>query len=479
MGLASAPLNLDPRYATDAASERINRLLYQRLVTFDEHSMPVPGIADWQRLSPRRYRFRLNDSAGRFTHGRKLNADDVIATYGFVLDPDNASPKRSALVLIDEMIRRDERTVDFILSRADPLFPAYLALEILPAELIAGEHDFARQPVGSGPFAFDAWPAAAKLLLKRRRDNRIFEFIEVKNPTVRVLKLMRGEIDMLQNDISPELIGYLQAQSGIEIERRDGTNYSYLGFNLEDPHTADPRVRRAIAHAIDRKAIIEHVMRGAARQAEALLPPEHWAGASSLAAYDFDPDSAIKLLGDAGYGAANPLRLVYKTSSDPYRIRLATVIQSQLKAVGIELELRSYDWGTFFGDIKAGNFQLYSLSWVGIRTPDVFRYIFASDSKPPTGANRGRYSSLDVDRLLLEVESADTLARQADIYHRIQRLLHNDLPYVPLWYEAQVFASSPRVSGYRLMSDGNYDGLASVKLQYPEEPRDGRIAVAH
>ena len=155
------------------------------------------------------------------------------------------------------------------------------------------------------------------------------------------------------------------------------------------------------------------------------------------------------------------------------------MIQSQLKAVGIEVELRSYDWGTFFGDIKGGNFQLYSLSWVGIRTPDIFRYIFASDSLPPAGANRGRYSSLAVDRLLQQVESAGTLERQANLYHRIQQQIHQDLPYVPLWYEAQVSASNPRISGYRLMADGNYDGLGLVRLRQSQEARDAQIAAAY
>ncbi|MES9973701.1 MAG: ABC transporter substrate-binding protein, partial [Candidatus Thiodiazotropha sp.] len=134
---------------------------------------------------------------------------------------------------------------------------------------------------------------------------------------------------------------------------------------------------------------------------------------------------------------------------------------------------------TFFGDIKGGNFQLYSLSWVGIRTPDIFRYVFGSDSLPPTGANRGRYASHAVDRLLRQVESADTLESQADLYHRIQQQLHQDLPYLPLWYEAQVSASNPRVSGYRLMTDGNYDGLEQVRLRQPEETSDAQIAVAH
>ncbi|MES9993953.1 MAG: ABC transporter substrate-binding protein [Candidatus Thiodiazotropha sp.] len=473
MGLASAPINLDPRYATDATSERINRLLYQRLVALDERSMPIPEIADWQSLSPSHYRLRLNQKTGHFSHGPRLDADDVIATYEYVLDPDRASPKRSGIVMIKQVVKVDDNTIDFRLTRADPLFPAYLTLDILPAELIDTDHDFSRSPAGSGPFTFEAWPQPGKLVLKRRGDNRSFEFVEVKNPTVRVLKLLRGEIDMLQNDISPELIVHLQSQPGIEVERRDGSNFTYIGFNLKDPHTAKPKVRRAIAHAIDRGAIIRYLMHGAARQAEALLPPEHWAGANSLEPYAYDPQQAVSLLREAGYDSANPLRLVYKTSSDPYRIRLATVIQSQLKAVGIEVELRSYDWGTFFGDIKAGNFQLYSLSWVGIRTPDIFRYVFASDSLPPSGANRGRYVSDAVDRLLKQVESADSLQGQGELYRRIQQHLHQDLPYLPLWYEGQVVAADARISGYRLMRDGNYDGLGEITDRRQQGTGDG------
>jgi peptide/nickel transport system substrate-binding protein len=485
MGLASAPMNLDPRYATDATSERINRLLYQRLVTFDEQSMPIPGIAHWEQRSPLQYRLHIGPKAGRFSHGRRLVADDVVATYRHVLDEQHASPKRSPLMLIERLRQIDESTIDFMLSRADPLFPAYLTLGILPADLIADDHDFAQNPVGSGSFDFHAWPRAGKLQLVRRDDGQMFEFVEVKNPTVRVLKLLRGEIDILQNDISPELIGYLESQPGIEIVQRNGSNFTYIGFNLLDPHTGDSRVRQAIAHAIDRVAIIEHVMHGSARRAEALLPPEHWAGAPSLTAYEYNPQRAISLMNEAGYSRVDPLHLVYKTSSDPFRIRLATVIQSQLRTIGIEVELRSYDWGTFFGDIKGGNFQLYSLSWVGIRTPDIFSYIFGSDSQPPAGANRGRYTSQRVDRLLEQVKRAETLVNQAALYQQIQQQLHLDLPYLPLWYEAQVSASNRRISGYRLMMDGNYDGLQQVKLTdqvtmiQPGAAKHARITVAH
>ncbi|MEW8625783.1 MAG: ABC transporter substrate-binding protein [Candidatus Thiodiazotropha sp.] len=464
MGLANAPLNLDPRFATDATSERLNRLLYQRLVEFDPNSMPKPGIASWEAISPIHYRFTLNDHAGKFGHGEKLNARDVVTTYRQVLEPALASPKQASLELIASMEAVDEQRIDFHLKRADPLFPAYLTLDILPAELIEQNHDFAREPVGSGAFDLIAWPQAGELHLQRRSDGQVFHLVTVNNPTVRVLKLLRNEIDLLQNDLSPELIGYLRSQPVVSVEQQPGSNYTYIGFNLQDRLTGELGIRQAIAHAIDRQAIIHWVMQGAARQAESLFPPEHWA-ADQLTAYEYNPEKARELLAGLGYSNSNPLRLIYKTSSDPFRIRLATVIQSQLKAVGIEVDLRSYDWGTFFGDIKQGNFQLYSLSWVGIRTPDIYRDIFASDSLPPSGANRGRYVSKTVDQLLNRAEQADNLSVQADLYHQVAAELHRDLPYIPLWYEDQLSAQGSRINGYKLRSDGNYDGLAQVKLK--------------
>ncbi len=145
-------------------------------------------------------------------------------------------------------------------------------------------------------------------------------------------------------------------------------------------------------------------------------------------------------------------------------MRLATIIQDQLADVGIDVELRTYDWGTFYGDIKAGNFQMYSLAWVGIKMPDIFRYVFHSNSIPPAGANRGRFVDVAVDRLIERAENESSLEAQARHYRELQALVLRQLPYVPLWYEDQVFASRRGVSGYRVEPDGNYDGLIHVRV---------------
>ncbi len=462
-GLAVAPVNLDPRTATDAASERINRLIYARLIKYDEHARPVPSLATWRQLTPTHYRFFLGQHGRKFDDGTRLRADDVAATYRSVLDPASASPLRDGLSMIERIVPRDADTVDFYLNRPETLFPGYLTLGILPAEKIAARHPFHRSPIGSGDFHLVSWERDGRLRLQRNSDRQRVSFEQVNDPTMRVLKLLRGEIDLLQGDLPPELLAYLQQRSEIEVQRVAGNTFAYVGFQLQDPVCARPEVRRAIALGIDRRAIVRHLFHGAARQASALLPPEHWAGNPRLAVIEPDPERARALLARAGYGADNRLQLSYKTSSDPLRLRIATILQQQLARIGVDLRIQSYDWGTLFGDIKAGRFQLYGLAWVGIESPDIFRYAFHSHSVPPAGANRGRYTDTLSDALIDQARAAPTSARQADLYRRLQRRLLERLPYVPLWHEDQYAASSARVRGYQVAANGSYDGLREIQ----------------
>jgi len=467
-GLANAPVNLDPRLASDATSARINRLLYRRLVDFDDHYRPQPGLARWEQLDPLHYRFHLDPARAPFHDGTPLTAGDVAATYRSILAPGSASPHQGTLQLIEAIEVIDDDTVDFRLQHADPLFPGYLAIGIVPARGIAAAHPFASQPLGSGPFRFRDWPEPGRLQLTRLADGQVVEFLRVGDPVVRVLKLLRGELDLLQNDLPAELIGYLEEQPGIRVTQVPGSNFAYLGFNLADPACGDLRVRQAIAHAIDRDAIMRHVLGGAARPAASVLGAQHWAGNPALAAPGYDPELARDYLRQAGYSRHHPLHLSYKTSTDPVRLRIATIIQQQLAGIGIELDIGSYDWGTFFGDIKAGNFQLYSLMWVGIKTPDIFRYAFHSSSLPPEGANRGRLADDRLDVLIERAGQGGTLEQQAVAYRAVQARLLELLPYAPLWYEDHVLASRAGIEGYALASDGNYDGLLQVRKQLPD-----------
>ncbi|WP_455198097.1 ABC transporter substrate-binding protein [Kaarinaea lacus] len=461
-GIASAPVTLDPRFATDATSSRINRLIYSRLVEFNEQQLPVPGLASWELITPAHYRFTLKQERANFHDGSELTAADVKATYDSILDPATASPHRATLSMVSRVEAVDRDTVDFYLATPDLLFPAYLVIGIMPADKIVSGHPLHLSPVGNGPFRFVSWPEQGNLVLEREKDRQLLRLIRVKDETVRVLKLVRGEIDIIQNDLSPELIGYLKKQEGLHVTQVRGSNFTYLGFNLEDPLAGQINVRRAIAMAIDRDAIIQYVMGGAARPASALLLPDHWAGNPELNPVPFNPEMAKSLLAQSGFSISNPLQLTYKTSTNALRLRIATVLQSQLREVGVNVNLQSYDWGTFYGDIKAGNFQVFSLSWVGVKTPDIFKYVFQSDSVPPNGANRGRFKDEETDRLIKVAADAGELEVQAETYRKIQSRLLEKLPYVPLWYEDHVYVIRDGISGYGTGLDGNYDGLVNV-----------------
>ena len=449
--ISQAPLNLDPRYATDAASERVNRLIYQPLVDFDAASKPAPILASWVMLDDKQYRFTLIKNRAPFHNNAPLNAADVKATYDSFLTLKD-SPLTAEFANIDSIKVEAEDALLFTLKQADTHFPAKLIIGILPKDLIEKannkNYDFSHNPVGNGALKFVSWDN--KLQLQRVKDGVNITLQEVKDPTVRVLKLLRGEVDLLQGDLPPELVKYLQSQPEINVKTSVGANYSYLGLNMQDVNLKQQKVRQAIAHAINRAEIIQKVMVRNTRIAGAILPPEHWAGNANLTPYDYNPQLSKKLLQEAGVKL--PLKLVYKTSTDAQRVRFATIMQAQMREAGIELEIRSLDWGTFFADVKAGNFQLFGLTWVGIKTPEIYAKAFDSNNIPPNGFNRGRYADAELDKLLQDENWPAATTR-----------IHNELPYIPLWYEGQFAAMGKNISNYSPKPDGNWDDLAIIE----------------
>jgi peptide/nickel transport system substrate-binding protein len=446
-GIAQAPLNLDPRYATDAASERVNRLIYQPLVDFDATSKPAWILAHGEAINALDYKFTLQKKVN-FHNGDALTAHDVKATYDSLLSLKD-SPHAAEFANIDTTEVIDDKTIIFKLKQADTNFISKLIIGIMPKSLVEKSHTFSHNPVGSGPLKFQSWQHDLKLI--RTSDNQLITLQEVKDPTVRVLKLKKGEIDLIQGDLPPELVKHLQTMPGILVDTGLGANYSYLGLNMQDGLLKNLKVRQAIAHAIDRQAIIDKVMVSNSRIASAILPPEHYANSDNvLIPYSYNPTLAKKLLIEAGVKL--PLKLEYKTSTDAFRVRLATIMQAQMAQAGIELEIKSLDWGTFFADVKAGNFQLYGLTWVGIKTPEIYAKAFGSDYFPPNGFNRGRYSDAQLDKLLAE-----------ENWPAVTQRIHTQLPYIPLWYEGQFVAMQENIKNYTPKPDGNWDGLAIIE----------------
>lgn len=455
-GLQSAPISLDPRMATDASGERINRLIYQSLVDVDAQLRTTASLATWQVISPRHYRFTLKPDNARFHDGGALTTQDVLACYEFILNIKNASPHQGNIAHIEKIQVMDDRRIDFYLSRDDILFAGRLSIGIPSAKSLS---------VGNGLFKIKNAEFMSAVSLQRISDSQVFLFLHSKDPSIRVLKLLRGELDIIQNDLPSELITYLQNKDTVQIQTSTGSTFSYIGFNMQDKLTSNKAIRKAISLAIDRPQLIQALLGGRATLSHSVLPRRHWARNKKMPALLYQVDKAKQILSKAGYGNENRPHIIYKTTTDPLRLRIATVIQKQLADVGIDMEIRSYDWGTFYGDIKSGNFQMYSLSWVGINSPDIYQTIFHSKSIPPQGANRGRYKNSQVDKLIDDAFStASNIDELSTPIDKIQKLLLDDLPYIPLWFEDNIAVTSKRIKNYSLSLNGNYDALAKVSL---------------
>ena len=224
--------------------------------------------------------------------------------------------------------------------------------------------------------------------------------------TVRVLEFKKGTLQLLQNDIEPDTVSWLEKKTDAIIESHQGTTFQYVGINLTHPILKHQKVRQALAYAIDRDRIIRYLLKGQAMPANGLLSPLHWAYNETVPHWPYDPARAKQLLDEAGFtdpdgdGPKARFRLSFKSTNIDLRRRIAEAIKEQLREVGIDLEIRTYEWGTFYSDVKKGNFHLFSLAWVGILDPDIYYNIFHSTSVPPNGDNRGRYSNPVVDDLL-------------------------------------------------------------------------------
>jgi peptide/nickel transport system substrate-binding protein len=233
-------------------------------------------------------------------------------------------------------------------------------------------------------------------------------------------------------------------------------------------------VRQAVALAIDREAIVAALWRGHARLAETLLPQGQWAGATDaeLAHSPHDPARAAKLLEAAGLPAGRDgvrLRLTLKISTDGTTRLLAAVLQQQLRAAGIELKIRSEEFGTFYSDVTHGAFQMYVLKWVGSNEdPDIYRYMDSSGSFPPKGANRGHYVNARVDALLAKAAAEsgpEAQARRRAEYVEVQQILADELPAIPLWFPDNVVVHTTRLQGVVSRGDGSFDFVRDAWLR--------------
>ena len=481
--IETMPENLDPRIGTDAQSQRLHSLLFSALLERDVRMNLRGDLAEtWEFPDPLTYVFHLRRGV-RFHNGQPLTSADVKFTFDSILSGAVKTPKRAAFPMVSSVEAPDARTVVFHLKEPFASFLWNLArpsVGIVPAGAAA---DFAQHPIGTGPFRFVRAKQDEDVVLERNADYfaRVpniarVRFRIVPDATVRALELRKGTADLELNALAPDMVPVLARLPQLDVTQQPGTIFAYVAFNLEDAAVSRREVRQALAYATDRKTLVTYLLRGQAQIADGLLPPNHWAYEPSVRRYDYDPARAEQLLDAAGFPRrAAPrggmrMKLTLKTSTDESARLLGAVLQDQWRRVGVELALRPLELATLYDDMTRGNFQLFTLRWVGGNNdPDIFEFVFHSKKIPAAGgaggANRGRYRNPRVDALLDQARVEGDRERRRQLFSEVQRIVAEDQPYLNLWFLDNVCVHRRRVTQVHLTPSGDYDFLREILLR--------------
>lgn len=476
--IESSPNNLDLRQGTDAQSERVGALIYEGLVQRDEHFNLQPALAQtWERPDPLTWVFHLRPAV-QFHDGKPMSSEDVAWSLQSMTNGALVTAKGGSFAGVTAVEARDPLTMVVRTKSPDPSLLFNLSDGLFGVVEKGAGRDEGLHPVGTGPFRFVDQVQDKEVLLERNpsywggapKIERV-RFEVVPDNITMALEMKKGAADVESNAITLDEVHALEGTRGLVTESRPGADIYYANFNVNDPALRDARVRQAIACAINKQEIIQALWRGHAVAAETLLPTAHWAAAGDddLPQYPYDPARAQRLLEQAGLkpdGHGVRLRFTLKTSTDETTRLVAQVLQQQLRAVGIDLNLRSAEFGTFYGDITKGAFQMYMLRWTGSnQDPDIFRYAYSVGAFPPRGGNRGRYSSAALEALLDRAAHESTEPARAADYRQVQRILATDLPSIPLWYPDVVVVHSSRLQNVQLNPGGGFQFLRTASLR--------------
>ena len=473
IAIESAMTAPDPRYAVSSWDSKLSKLIFPGLTAVDTPSQePRMELATKATLvEPLTWDVEIRPDAV-FSNGSPVTAADVSYTYESMLAPDSDSLwHKGFLERFSQVEVIGPRTVRFHLK--EPLATFLTDIDIGIVSKVGA--------LGAGPYVLDELTTLHAVLgvnphfygAKPKLPHVEIKF--VRDASARLLMIVGGSVDLIQNGVRLDLLDDVRERPRVHLQSGASVILSYVMLNNADPVLKDPRVRQAIALAIDRPAIVAAKFGGRAVLATGLLPPGHWAYAQDVVHWNHDLARAKQLLDYAGLkdpdgpGPLPRAKIIYKTSSDAFRVSVARVIAAQLAEIGLDVEVRSFEFATFFADVKKGTYQMASMQTSEITEPDFYFMYFNSSRIPtkenPDGGNRWRYVSPEVDRLTAEGRHELDKDKRRDIYREVQRHVAADVPIVPLWHEDNVVLSNVDVQGYVMSPNARLGGLPSASKQ--------------
>lgn len=471
----SEPSILNPILSTDSESSAVAGFVFNGLMKADENLNMVPDLAASYNISTdgKTYTFYLRKGI-TFHDGHELTAEDVKFTFDKILDKKTNTVRRSSYEINGKPVRFkiiDQYTIQAILPEPFSPFLVNMSMEILPKHLLENEDintaAFNRYPIGTGPFTFEEWQSGQYVRLKRYNSyfdgnvklaGIIYKIIPDKRTAL--IALEKGELHA--TSIPNKDFERIEKDPRLNVFRYDQLMYSYLAFNLEHPLFKDVRVRQALAHAIDKEALVNAVLRGYGRPAHLPASPVAWSYPDDKDVYkiDYNPEKAKSLLRQAGYrydasgklltASGQPVSFTVITNKGNVdREKSVQIIQRYMANIGIDMRIQLMEWGSFIKIVNSPkapkDFDAVLLGWSTGIDPD--SYSIWHSSQYPQGFNFIGYKNPRVDALLERGRQVSDRGERKKIYGEMYDLIARDLPYIFLYYPQSLQAVDKHVRG--------------------------------
>ncbi|WP_333871560.1 ABC transporter substrate-binding protein [Desulforamulus putei] len=466
------PRGLDPAYVDDGESANPIVNIYDGLVRYKPGSTEIePALATEWSASPdgKEWTFKLRQGV-KFHDGTPFNADAVVFSVSRQLPPQRTDEMPYASFTfgpVQKVEKVDDYTVKFILSEPYAPFLANLAMALAapivsPAAVQKYGKDFIEHPVGTGPFKFVEWKKGQQIVLEANKeywdgapkiDKLVYKI--VKENSVRASELRTGSIQAM-NGVDPNDVKMLE-DAGFTVIKNPGMNINYLAFFCNKKPFDNPKLRLAVAHAINRENLINYLYQGLAELPNSMLPSFMPGHDKTLKAPEYNPEKAKQLLAEAGYPNGLKVTLLTYSTVRPYNPvggdKLAAAIQADLRKVGIDVQIKSYPWKEYKEVytpeiVKEGDFMLYG--WIGDNgDPDNFLSLLETKEIKST-LNAAKYSNKKVDELLVKGRTARTQEERNAAYSELQKIVQEEAPWVFLSHSKDMAAVSKNVVGFDL-----------------------------
>ncbi|TQV84974.1 ABC transporter substrate-binding protein [Aliikangiella coralliicola] len=482
-----SPESFNPQKILSGTGRNATSLtIYNRLLEFEPGTTNViPSLATSWDISGDKteYTFKLRKGVqfhqtAYFKPTREFNADDVIFSINRQLDLKHPYHLVGGGAyqyfqgmgmhnLIESVEKVDNYTVKIKLNKPEAPFISNMAMpfmSILSEEYAAQLANLGRKenidtlPVGTGPFKYRRYLKDSVIRYnahasywqgKTAIDNLIFSI--TPDASVRYQKLKKGECDIAVYP-SPADIASIQKNEKLELRELDGLNIGYLAMNTEKPPFNNLSVRRAIAHALDKQSYINAIYLGKAKPAINPYPSTVWSYHEDIDTYEYNPQKARQLLKEAGFDKGFKTTLWTLPVSRPFNPngrKMGELMQQDLAKVGIEVELVTYDWGTYLDKVKRGEHDIVQLGWTGDNgDPDNFLYTLFSCDSVDRGSNNSRYCQKSFDSLIKTARSESDRKKREALYQKALQIFSHDVPVIPIAHAKVYRALRNTVSGY-------------------------------